>query len=216
MSRCRCDPISVAGCQCSADDSNCFSISGAGTAANPFTVSSLLDADPANLLACSVAGFAAFLPLPLRNPPAACAYHSVDQAIGVGVSQVIAFSHEYYDTDSMHDNVVNNGTLTFNTAGIYAVSLNAQWKKNTALGDRELKIRKNGTDFLAADARAAVFASDGTTAIDIKVSVTCQEYFAAGDYVEALAQNVTAATVLIIEAARNSPIFAATWLRGAP
>lgn len=198
------------------DDSDCFSISGAGTPGNPFLVDAILDADSDNLTTCSVAGLLTQLPTPLIHPPTVLVYHAIDQAVGAGASAYLDFSLEYYDSDTMHDTVTNKDRVTFNTPGVYAVTFQGQWKANVALGDREVKIRKNGTDYQSADARTNVFEANGTTPIGIKVSLSHQAYYLAGDYIQVEFQNRTVATALFAEAAPNAPILGATWLRGAP
>ncbi len=75
---------------------------------------------------------------------AASAFHSVDQAITNVVATVLAFNSETIDTDTMHDNAVNNSRLTINTAGTWLFGFNGRWENNAA-GNRRVRLLKNGT-----------------------------------------------------------------------
>ncbi len=72
------------------------------------------------------------------------AFHSVDQAITNVVATVLAFNSELFDTDTMHDNAVNNSRLTINTAGKWLFGFNGRWENN-ATGTRHCRLLKNGT-----------------------------------------------------------------------
>lgn len=54
------------------------------------------------------------------------------------------FNTERWDTDAIHDNVVNNSRLTCKTAGRYIIIGQIYWSTN-AVGDRAAKIHLNNT-----------------------------------------------------------------------
>lgn len=72
---------------------------------------------------------------------------SSDQSIPNTSFTAITWDQESYDTDSMHDNVINNSRITINTAGKYSILAQAEWANNNS-GVRQLQIRKNGTETL--------------------------------------------------------------------
>lgn len=69
--------------------------------------------------------------------------HSVNQVTLHNVSTALAFDTERWDTDTIHDNALNNSRLTCFTAGKYIIAGNVWWQSN-ATGRRILKVRLNG------------------------------------------------------------------------
>lgn len=122
MGRCRCDPISVAGCQCSLDDSNCIDITGAGSAANPFKASPILDTSAFQLLSCGASGLLAELPDLYREPPCVKVYSSVSQAIpGPLVQLFIDWTGTEYDTAGFFDKAADDTQITIPVDGIWDI-----------------------------------------------------------------------------------------------
>ena len=80
------------------------------------------------------------------------ATHSVDQAVANAVPVVLAFNSESFDTDTMHDNAVNNSRLTINTAGKWLFGFNGRWENDSA-GNRWIRLLKNGTTIVGQDVR---------------------------------------------------------------
>lgn len=73
------------------------------------------------------------------------AFGSANQAIATGASfKVVALNSEAYDTDTIHDNVTNNGRLTVPT-GVTRIRLSGyvKWEPNGS-SFRLMKITKNG------------------------------------------------------------------------
>lgn len=203
MSRCRCDPITIAGCQCNVVDSNCIDTSGTGSAASPYSFSPILDPAASQLLSCGPAGLLGQLPLELRIVPTCRVYHSLDQSIATGVTTVLSFNSERYDTDSMHSTVTNTSRITFTTAGVYVVTGGIEWDTNSD-GRRAISIRLNGTDLLVRH----VSLPAGTSACSQATSTIYK--FAAGDYVELLAlHTVSGSSLSVLASGQYSPEFAA-------
>lgn len=87
---------------------------------------------------------------------------------------VVEWDTEVADTDSMHDNLVNNTRITMTTAGVYVVSARLFCDPAT---DWTISLRKNGSQVLAA----APFES-----VEVLGALTIVMKFAAADYVEVL------------------------------
>jgi len=74
---------------------------------------------------------------------------SVSQTIPHNLLTTISFDVERWDTDSMHDNVLNNGRLTCKTAGKYLIAALAYFAPNAA-GMRSSRILLNGITSIAS------------------------------------------------------------------
>ncbi|MDA8113162.1 MAG: hypothetical protein M0Z43_00330, partial [Acidithiobacillus sp.] len=90
----------------------------------------------------------------------------------------IQFDAEYFDTDTMHDNV-NNTRITIKTAGYYMVGGCVEWVSNTT-GMRIMAIRRNNAQHLVD----AVHNSDQYGAAPGALSTV--HYMAVNDYIELL------------------------------
>ena len=70
------------------------------------------------------------------------AYHNASQTIANTTWTTVAFNSEYYDTDTIHDNTINNSRLTCKTAGKYLVVANMTWAAHNG-GYRRVWIKDN-------------------------------------------------------------------------
>lgn len=104
------------------------------------------------------------------------AYHSADQFTVTGVWKALDFNSERWDTDNMHDLVVNNWRITCQTAGKYIVSVRVRWEQN-AVGNRQLVLYINNA---VVAGRSIVEAINGL-ATDDGLTSTCD--LGVGDYV---------------------------------
>lgn len=143
-----------------------------------------------------------------HNVPACRVFHSVNQSIPDATSTILAFDSERYDTDSMHSTVTNNSRITFNTAGLYLVTVNVEFAAGT-YDYASVAVRMNGTTFLGvsdASQSAGLFGAGRTVATVYK--------FAATDYVEArvFQDNGAAAARNVNVAGNYTPEFSATWI----
>lgn len=203
-------------CQCRFGSSDCVAISGQGSMDDPFVPEPILKDDDANLLECGPGGFAAFLPPIYLDPPACHVYATGDQTIAYDAAQVLFFNEERYDTDNMHDNLTASSRITFNTPGVYFVTLNIRWQKTASdSGDVALFLRRNGAEFIALDS-FPITNSDSFA----KQSVSRTRFFEAGDYVEGMAKQDVLddedKVALRVTVERMSPVFAASFIRSEP
>lgn len=115
--------------------------------------------------------------------------HNANQSIADATETTLAFNTEIFDTNTFHDNAVNNSRLTFATAGKYQIGVNADFAAN-GTGVRYICVKLNGTTGLDCDIRNAVAGGVYTT----RVYFTTLYNFAASDYIEAYVfQNSTGA-----------------------
>jgi hypothetical protein len=91
----------------------------------------------------------------------------------------ITFPSERWDTDEMHDNVVNSSRLTPNTPGLYYIWGNVAWANHPA-GVRLLGIKLSGNINIAQVSQNPL-ADPG---LGTEQSVSTLYYLSAGDYVE--------------------------------
>lgn len=195
-----CGNVIPTGPNCQVEDSTSFEWD---QSSSPYTLHPILSADSDQLLICGAAGLLAEPPTTLREPPACLLHRSSVQTIANNTLTTVLFPVELYDTDNMHSTSSNTGRITFTTAGTYAVSFNCAWNKNIT-GDRVARIRKNGTDVLATEAKD----SGNDTDLIIGHSILIEDSFAATDYVEALVQQTSGGNLQLMSET-YSPLFAA-------
>lgn len=207
MARCECGlEITAEGCNCTFAPSDCFDIQGSGSEDNPYVVVPILDPDEDNLLECTDDGLLGSLPYYLSDPPACHIYRTSNQTFAHDDADVVVMNEFRWDTDTMYDEPNFPSRITFTTAGVYVVTFVCVWNKNAA-GDRQVWIRKNGTDSLVSDSKHA-----GDADLFVGHSVICQEEFEAGDYVEAVAKQDSGGNLLLL-ADRETPILSAVFRR---
>ena len=129
--------------------------------------------------------------------------HSLDQAIPTGVSTVLTFDTENFDTDNMHDLVTNPERVTINTAGKYHVGGAVQIEANSSGEKRQLFVRLNGSLIIANSQLAKV--NTGAEATIIQASTVFD--LAASDFVELLVMHDQGAALDVETANAYSPIF---------
>ncbi len=88
-------------------------------------------------------------------------YHTLNLIIPPTTYTDIPFNSETFDTDDIHDLVLNNDRLTCKTAGVYYIYFCGQWASNS-VGWRRMNIRQNGTTSIA-EVRLAGQAAGYTT-----------------------------------------------------
>lgn len=197
-------------CECAVCDSDCITSDGKGDSLRPFTFAPKFDEDPDNIAQCDYsAGFGAYLPTYITDPPRCNVYHSANQSNPNDTDLVIAFNSERYDSDGMHDLAVNNHRVTFNTAGLYVLTFNCAFAAN-ATGDRTARIFKNGSQLIGRSARKAASAS-----FETGISVVTQAAFVAGDTIRIRTRQDSGGALNVL-ATRYSPILTATFLRPIP
>lgn len=120
------------------------------------------------------------------------AFFTPDQSIPDNSNTVIAFNSEQFDTDNIHDDVVNNSRLTAQTAGRYIVQGQISWDTSDA-GIRDIFIRQNGVTDVA-------HATSQTTWMQVDALLDLQ----VGDYVELLVFQNSGAAVDVLSDPSNS------------
>lgn len=112
------------------------------------------------------------------------AFDPANQSIPNNVATALTFTAESFDTNGMHDNVVNNSRLTVTIAGKYIIQ--GQITFNTSSGGaKRVEIRKNGTTVVATFKERI---DDGTDTPELSIiQVHDLEEFIVGDFVELLA-----------------------------
>lgn len=184
MPRCpNCGTINPSGPNCDVENDTCFTWSGDGTAASPFTLVPDLSAGANQILTCESDGMRALIPVALTEPPSVLAYRTRDFTVANNTMTTITFNIELYDTDTMHSTSSNTGRITFTTAGVYIVHFTGTWQASDTTSDRFARIRKNGTDTLCIDSREIL-----TRDIPIAHNMTIIEQFSSSDYVEVQVQ----------------------------
>lgn len=113
-----------------------------------------------------------------RGVPGARAYNTAAVTGVNNVYTLMPFDNEHFDTDSIHDTVVNNTRLTIKTPGLYSVKARINFGAN-ASGWRGLQILKNGGTAGTPYSQQPPVNGDNTT---IECAATL--LLAAGDYLE--------------------------------
>jgi hypothetical protein len=103
----------------------------------------------------------------------------------------IPWDSEQWDTDAMHDNVVNNTRLTCSTAGLYLVIGNISFITN-ATGFRTCSLKKNGTTLVCWNGQNAIVGDSTYGSIVGLVDLSV------GDYVEVYAYQNSGGTLTLV------------------
>jgi hypothetical protein len=131
----------------------------------------------------------------------AMVYRNSTQSIPDGQMEVISFSTELWDTDAIFD-AGSPTRLTCKTAGKYSISAHVAFASNTT-GNRQVFIRKNGTDYLAGDIRQAV-QTGGTRTV---FAIETKEVLNVNDYVELIVFQTTGGSLNVDTLWNRSPNF---------
>jgi hypothetical protein len=162
VSRCRCGSEGVFECGCSAADSDCIDVTGAGTSANPFSFSPILDSDPDNLLSCGASGLLADLPALIKNPPRCKLRRNVDMTVPSATEQLVEYNLVDYDSAGMF-NPSDGFRLNIVADGLYEVKFAGRWYPNNIGGRRtHLTIQPDGIIFVVTTQAATIHVGDHT------------------------------------------------------
>ena len=131
-----------------------------------------------------------------RTIPSCCVYHNAAQSIPYNAWTTLNFNLEIWDSESMHDNSINNSRITLTTPGKYLIYANVRWATD-ATGRRLIKLLRNGA--LIGQHELPPLTSVGTF---MHFAVT--DVFTANQYVQVqVYQSRTPGTPLNIEASGN-------------
>lgn len=100
-----------------------------------------------------------------------------NQSIESGSIITIDFDSEEFDTNTLHDNSINNSRLTCKIAGIYLCTLQIDFEENVT-GSRAVQLLKNGTIAISGTQANALQVGDTV----VTILGVCQ--LAINDYVE--------------------------------
>lgn len=127
-------------------------------------------------------------------------YHSVNQSIPNLTTVFLAFDGQNYDTDNIHDTVINNNRLTCKTPGYYYIFASPSWDTN-GVGHRNTQLRLNGTLYLAH--------THQITIAGFYWGILCftEYYLALNDYVECGVYQSSGGALNVMALNNYSPIF---------
>ena len=139
--------------------------------------------------------------------PACTVRRTADQTLTNNTDTIINFDSEDDDNANLHDNVTNNGRITFNRAGRWIFGLRVRFAAN-ATGVRYAGVIKNGAGgfltFYRDTTPHATFLTD--------IELTESRRFAASDYIEAHVLQDSGGNLACVATAELSPVFWAVWL----
>ena len=121
------------------------------------------------------------------------------QSVASGVPTLVAFNVSVFDTDDMHDPVVNNSRITFKTAGTYLIGGSFDLDIN-ATGDRVIQIVVNGASQPTFAVKAPVL-STGSLSTSTLIDAN------RNDFAELLAFQDSGSPLNIINFGTRSPSF---------
>lgn len=127
-------------------------------------------------------------------------YHNAAQAIPNNAITTLAFNSERYDTDSIHDTVINNSRLTCKTAGKYIIIGHAAFASAAAIGSA-IYIRHQGATIIAQHSEEA------SVAFAYRIEAATIYDLAVGEYVELRVYQFSGAPLNIVYAPQYSPEF---------
>ena len=132
-------------------------------------------------------------------------YKALSQDMGSGLFTPIVFDTTDYDATDMHDPGLNPSRITVATAGLYIVHGQIWWQASTTVGERRCLIRLNGATYLSENKQLGTTGATG----DLKMSVTTQYIFAAGDYFELVCYQSSGGPLRVMNGVSQSPLLSA-------
>jgi hypothetical protein len=137
----------------------------------------------------------------------ASAYLSSNQSIANATYTALQFGSENFDTDSFHDNSVNNTRMTIpaGKGGKYLITALVSWASNST-ADRRVGIYKNGSA-IAYSARINPSSTDDTAITNSYVAA-----LSVGDYVEIFAFQSSGVSLNVLTGGGVESNFTVTYL----
>ncbi|MFC7979515.1 hypothetical protein ACFUT3_30320 [Streptomyces cinereoruber] len=133
----------------------------------------------------------------LFNPPRASVFITAGVPVSTGVTTLIPFDGESWDTDSMHSTTTNPSRVIINTPGQYLVSVFARFPVN-ATGYRQLTLRANAAGVATLGSAITAFTAPAVSGTSTFIGRTFELACNAGDYFELFAYH-TAGTTLNLD-----------------
>jgi hypothetical protein len=128
-------------------------------------------------------------------------YNSATRNLSTNNLAALLWDTNLTDTDGMHSTTSNTSRIYANWTGWYHIQATVAWDTSGgSTGYRQLQILLNGVTTIAT--AAATPASGGAC----QMSVSCDRYFTAGDYVEIMAYQNSGVTLAIAPTSEYTPI----------
>ncbi|MBA7659130.1 hypothetical protein ES703_67095 [subsurface metagenome] len=128
------------------------------------------------------------------------AYHDANQSIPTATWTILSLNSELRDTDNIHDNITNNHRLTCRTAGVYQVTLQAEFWNNPT-GYRTLRINDNVHPAIAE------VKLDASGSIHTTFITSTQIKLAVNDYVIPYVYQTSGVALNVMSIPHYSPVF---------
>lgn len=148
----------------------------------------------------------------LLNPPRVKVFRSANLTVSNTTWTLATWNSEAWDTDTMHSTSSNTSRLVATTAGVYTVTVIAQWAAD-GVGARYISVEKNaggvraaGTSILLDHAAAPVNASYNAQPVTFDVSL------AAGDYIEAWVYQASGGSLALVGAGEDRSSMSMRWV----
>lgn len=125
---------------------------------------------------------------------------------GGGGDTALTFDSEHYDYGDLHSTAANTSRLTCAVPGLYLITGHVEWAANVT-GERDLRMKLNGTTYIGYDTRNAV-----TTGFETSQPLTAQWRLGAGDYVELCVWQNSGGNLNVVRSANRSPEFSMCWV----
>lgn len=129
-------------------------------------------------------------------------WNNFNQTFLTGIYDFVNFTNEEYDTDTMHDLVVNPERITIKTAGIYIITFHAKWASNTT-GYRRAGIILNASTWKAEQRL------DAPNTTNVSHNITTHLQLSIGDYLRARAYQNSGGDLNMLHSTHYSPYFMA-------
>lgn len=117
----------------------------------------------------------------LHDPPRCGVTRSAALAVATGVNTAVPFDTELWDTDTMHDTVVNTSRITCRSVGLYIATALIPWAVAVASTWRNATIRLNGGASIGQDDRGSNPAAGSPTSVTLS---SLPWPLAVGDFLE--------------------------------
>lgn len=145
-------------------------------------------------------------PTSLAQIPHARVYNSAAITLTTGVTKILTFDNERWDTSGLHSTTANTSRLTAPIAGLYDIGAGVEFAVNAA-GFREAYLLLNGLTPIEVDTRGP------TPGQVTNITISGVKYrLAAGDYVEVAALQTSGGNLNVTAAGNYSPEFWMTYL----
>jgi hypothetical protein len=132
---------------------------------------------------------------------------STGQSIPASAGTTINFDVDIYDTDAMHDTLVQNNRVYVKTPGVYLITFCLTWEANAG-GQRVTAIIKNNTTWIAVEGET------GVAADTCDQSVATTDTFIVDDFFSGIVYQTDNAARIVTSVSQYTPVLTAQLLVG--